>query len=163
MSPTMIMGESPVVFCDDKNHNKRLYHVEEAIHQVAMRNMTDNDETTKKPRRVQQPEEVSSLKPSVNPQQWLLQRRNDSNTMCTSAMVLSDHFGDASHMVESLTHQVEEWSLTHLNNHDFNHNHNHNHRGLETTKNKKRNTRAAKRSVMRALWHNSETSSSSAK
>jgi hypothetical protein len=58
-------------------------------------------------------------------------------------MVLSDHLGDASAMVESLTHQVDNWSLTNLS---------------PSSKPNKQRCKAAKRQVMRAMTRRGQQS-----
>lgn len=70
--------------------------------------------------------------------QWLLRRQNNSGD--DNTIVLMEHLGDASAMVESLTHQVDSWSL--LSAH---------HPSRDTTR-----IKASKRAIMRALLSLSE-------
>ena len=88
--------------------------------------------------------------PSANPcphshhhqqqQQWLLRRRTESGQENT--MIVLEHLGDASTMVESLTHQLDSWSL--ISRHPKH--------GIQLNrKTTKERVQASKREVMKAL------------
>eukprot|EP00980_Cylindrotheca_fusiformis_P019335 scaffold6638_cov127-Cylindrotheca_fusiformis.AAC.19 len=72
-------------------------------------------------------------------QEWLF-RRQQGDTM-----VLYEHLGDTSAIVESLTHQVDNWSLTKTNP------------SSSSSIIKKQKCRAAKRQVMRAMARTGKT------
>ena len=67
---------------------------------------------------------------------WLLNVASDS----TGGVILNDNLGDTSKMVDSLTHQVNSWSLTAIPS-------------QKNSKETKEKCKAAKRNVMRALRH----------
>jgi hypothetical protein len=89
----------------------------------------DNDDNKKKTCNFQPEQEGTN---TTNQQQWLFQRQ-DGNTM-----LLSENLGDTSAVVESLTHQIDNWSLTSIKSKE---------RGRKQTE----RCKAAKRQVMRAM------------
>jgi hypothetical protein len=86
--------------------------------------------------------------------QWLFQRANNNNgsNFSSSSMVLSDHLGDTSHIVESMTHNNQvgqhcNWSLTSLSQAQQPNNNN-NKKGRA---NKQERCKAARHTVMRVF------------
>jgi len=104
----------------------------------------------------QNQQQESSLSPQAHlgsNSQWLFQQANHnvSSSSSSSSMVLSDHLGDTSHIVESMTHynQVGQhcnWSLTSLSQQPQNANNNKKGRA-----NKQERCKAARHTVMRAF------------
>ncbi len=72
------------------------------------------------------------------PNQWLLVRKMESGQ--ENSMLLMEHLGDTSAMVESLTHQLDSWSLvsTHSSSRD------------------KSQRKASKRAIMKTFLHSTK-------
>jgi hypothetical protein len=69
------------------------------------------EEAMAKRRRAKAPLASPSEPPETkSPSQWILRRQPNAAKEATS-MILMDHLGDTSAMVESLTHQLDSWSL----------------------------------------------------
>jgi hypothetical protein len=72
------------------------------------------EETVKRPR-AKRPviaSECQQVEPEMkSSSQWILCREPAGASKETNTMVLMDHLGDTSAMVESLTHQLDSWSL----------------------------------------------------
>jgi hypothetical protein len=93
----------------------------------------------------QQQQQESSSQHLGSNSQWLFQHANNGSSS-SSSIVLSDHLGDTSQIVESMTHQVGHWSLTSLSQQNNN----------KGRANKER-CKAARHNVMRAFLHSGQS------
>ena len=71
------------------------------------------------------------------------------NMVVFGSMVLSDNLGDVSELIDSMTQEVNNWSLT--NTHHHHHNNTTTQKGSRSNASKKQRSKIARREIMRTL------------